>query len=71
MAIFLNSCYNFNKIQNNLLKIQNITTNGRESTGAKIWEGNKTTFNIIKTTSGIIYNIGKQIISFLGNSAFS
>ena len=52
-------------------KNQNMATNGGESTGAKIWEGTKTTFNIMKTTSGIIYNTGKPIVSFLGNAAFS
>ena len=41
------------------------------STGAKIWEGTKTTFNIMKTTTGVIYNTGKPIVSFLGNTAFN
>ena len=41
------------------------------SAGAKLWEGTKTTFNIMKTTTGIIYNTGKPIVSFLGNTAFN
>ena len=50
----------------------NLTNNGEnDSTGAKIWNGTKTTFNIMKTTTGIIYNTSKPIVSFLGNAAFS
>ena len=50
----------------------NLTNNGEnDSTGAKIWNGTKTTFNIMKTTTGIIYNTSKPIVSFLGNAAFN
>ena len=41
------------------------------SVGNKIWEGTKTTFDVMKTTSGFIYNTSKPIVSFLGKTAFS
>ena len=53
---------NNNQINNN---------NNDASMGSKIWEGTKTTFNIMKNTTGFIYNTGKPIVSFLGNAAFT
>jgi len=49
----------------------NNSNNPDESMTSKIWEGTKTTFNVMKTTSGIIYNTSKPIVSFLGNAAFT
>ena len=49
----------------------NSNNNNDESMTSKIWEGTKTTFNVMKTTSGIIYNTSKPIVSFLGNAAFT
>ena len=50
----------------------NLTSNDEnESTSSKIWNGTKTTFNIMKTTTGAIYNTSKPIVSFLGKAAFS
>ena len=49
----------------------NNSNNPDESMTSKIWEGTKTTFNVMKTTSGILYNTSKPIVSFLGNAAFT
>ena len=48
-----------------------INSNDNASMGSKIWEGTKTTFNVMKNTTGFIYNTGKPIVSFLGNAAFT
>ena len=63
---------NYSNSSNNSNKNKNLNYNAdNTSVGSKIWEGTKTTFNVMKTTTGIIYNTGKPIVSFLGNAAFS
>jgi hypothetical protein len=54
-------------------KITNPSKGGNDNStvGNKLWEGTKTTFGIMKTTSGFIYNTSKPIVSFLGNAAFT
>ena len=62
----------YSNVDKNLNNNKNQTNNGENSSvGSKIWEGTKSTFNVMKTTTGIIYNTGKPIVSFLGNAAFS
>ena len=55
----------------NISSNKNSNNNTDESMSSKIWEGTKTTLNMMKTTSGIIYNTSKPIVSFLGNAAFT
>ena len=62
--------YTLFKGNNNINSNKN-GNNNDESMTSKIWEGTKTTFNVVKTTSGIIYNTSKPIVSFLGNAAFT
>jgi len=45
--------------------------NDSNSVGNKIWEGTKTTLGVMKTTSGVIYETSKPIVSFLGKTAFN
>ena len=59
---------NINNINNNEIKIDN---NNDDSMTSKIWEGTKNTFDMVKTTTGIIYNTSKPIVSFIGNAAFT
>ena len=50
----------------------NINNNNlEEPMMSKIWEGTKNTFDVMKSTTGFIYNTSKPIVSFIGNAAFS
>ena len=61
-----------NNVNNNNINVFNNNTNNLdESMTSKIWEGTKSTFDIMKTTTGFIYKTGKPIVSFLGNAAFT
>ena len=61
-----NITYN-NNINNN----NDSNTNMEDSMSSKIWQGTKNTFDIMKTTTGFIYNTSKPIVSFIGNAAFT
>ena len=56
---------------NNNNEINKEGNNEDESMASKIWEGTKTTFDVMKTTTGFIYNTSKPIVSFIGNAAFT
>ena len=56
---------------NNNNEIKKEGNNEDESMASKIWEGTKTTFDVMKTTTGFIYNTSKPIVSFIGNAAFT
>ena len=64
------SLNNNKKIKNNN-EVNNNENNVEDSMASKIWEGTKNTFDVMKTTTGFIYNTSKPIVSFIGNAAFT
>ena len=68
-TIYFPEFENYTLFRGNNTSSNKNSNNNDESMTSKIWEGTKTTFNVMKTTSGIIYNTSKPIVSFLGNAA--
>ena len=66
-----NSVINKNNNNNNNKKKNDNNNNIDESMTSKIWEGTKSTFDVVKNTTEVIYNTSKPIVSFIGNAAFS
>lgn len=69
--IYFPEFQNYQLFKGNLENNQKNGNNNASTVGDKIWEGTKTTFDIMKKSTGIIYNTSKPIVSFLGNAAFS
>ena len=69
--IYFPEFQNYQLFKGNLENNQKKGNNNVSTVGDKIWEGTKTTFDIMKKSTGIIYNTSKPIVSFLGNAAFS
>ena len=62
---------NINKNKNKNFNNGDKDNNMEEPMMSKIWEGTKNTFDVMKSTTGFIYNTSKPIVSFLGNAAYS